>query len=421
LLDQAERLRARVPAAQRKLLPDLTAAWEHVAFNHFHDTLCGTCVPSAYPQVLDQVGAAAADADRVLQFGLRHLLRAEKKDPLQRIAIHNPAPFAFDGYVTFEPWRDWQPWRAEMHLVDAKERKIPFQRVLAEAPRSDMTAVLFPVRLAPGEKTMVRIAEEGKPAAVKPGVFASGAKLRNNRGVSIEAGARCRVRLGRGAALQPVLELVEDTTDTWSHDTARYGRAIARASWEKAEVIETGPLRAALVQQGRIGRSKLTAEWRVQAGETFAELLLRVFWAEQHKVLKLTLPLPAPAEARIDGIMGGVLIRDNDGRELPLRDWTRVTCGETSIGIVAPDVYAIDGSPRALRLTLLRSPMLAHHDPFPAEHPRGIFADQGEHAFRFRFFAGKVPPAELETHARLWQQPPLFAELTHGMPSRFTL
>jgi alpha-mannosidase len=421
LLDQAERVRARVPAAQRKLLPDLTAAWEHVAFNHFHDTLCGTCLPSAYPQVLDQIGAAAAAADRVLQFGLRHLLRGEKKNALQRIAIHNAATVDFDGLVTFEPWRDWQPWRPEMHLLDAAGRKIPFQRVLPEAPRSDMTSLLFPLRLAAGKTAIVRIAEEGKPLKAAPLVTSSGAKLRNDRGVSVEARARLRLGFGHGAPLQPTIELVEDKSDTWSHDTDRFGRGIARAAWDKAEVSESGPLRAALVQKGHIGQSKLTAEWRVYAGEAFAELLLRVFWAEEHKVLKLTLPLPAPAQERIDGIMGGTLVRANDGRELPLRDWTRVTCGKSAIGIVAPDVYAIDGSPRALRLTLLRSPMLAHHVPFPPVHPRGVFADQGEHAFRFRFFHGKIAAAELERHALLWQQPLLFAELTHGMPSRFTL
>jgi alpha-mannosidase len=172
---------------------------------------------------------------------------------------------------------------------------------------------------------------------------------------------------------------------------------------------------------GRIGESRLRAEWRLHANTDYAELLLHVFWEEQRKVLKLTLPLPASAKERTDGIMGGKLVRPNDGRELPLRDWTQVTCNRDSVGVVTPDVFALDGDGKEIRLTLLRSPLLAHHDPHPSTHPRGTVADQGDHLFRFKFFHGKADVERLEHYALLWQQPLLFADLTHGMPSRFTL
>ena len=139
------------------------------------------------------------------------------------------------------------------------------------------------------------------------------------------------------------------------------------------------------------------------------------------EIQKTWLKLPAPAPDRIDGIMGGFLTRPNDGRELPLRDWTLVGCNGSEIGIVSPDTYAIDGSEMELRLTLLRSPLMAHHDPAPAVHLRKVVADQGEQRYRFRFFSGKIAPALLDRHALHLQQPLLFANLTDGMPTRFTI
>ena len=225
--------------------------------------------------------------------------------------------------------------------------------------------------------------------------------------------------LGRRAVTVPVLQLIVDPTDTWSHGVRTYGVSIAEPVWEKPELIETGPLRSALIQTGKIGQSRLQAEWRVEANASHAELLLRVFWSEKHKLLKLTLPLPASAKERIDGVMGGMLVRPNDGRELPLRDWTRVTCGGNTLGVVAPDIYALDGDGGELRFTLLRSPLMAHHDPQPPEHPRGVVSDQGEHIFRFCFFLGETNTEQLDRHSLQLQQPPLLADLTKGMPTRF--
>jgi alpha-mannosidase len=421
LLDQAERIRSKLSPAQKRDLPDLGEAWRHVAFHQFHDTLGGTCLPSAYPQVLDQIGSAAATADEVLQIGFRRQMATKGMDPLQRIAVHNPSCADFDGYAECEPWRDWRPWTPQTHLVDETGRRHPFQRILSEAIVENMGALLFPVRLAAGKTVLFRIAETGKPLSIRPGVFASGTKLRNNQGVSIEIGSVWQLSFGRQAPLLPILQLIDDPTDTWSHGVNRYGKSIAEAVWDKPELVESGPLRATLIQAGRIGESRLRAEWRLHANVDYAELLLRVYWSEHHKVLKLTLPLASSPTERTDGILGGALVRPNDGRELPLRDWTQVNCGRSAVGVVAPDVFALDGDGKEIRLTLLRSPLLAHHDPHPAAHPRGTLADQGDHLFRFRFFRGKSDVKRLEHHALFLQQPLLFADLTHGMPSRFTL
>ncbi len=421
LLDQAERLRSKLAPAGKRDLSDLADAWRLVLFHHFHDTLGGTCLPSAYPQVLDQIGSAATSADEIMQIGFRRLLANQGKDSLQRIAIHNPSSVDFDGYAECEPWRDWRPWTPQTHLVDESGRPHPFQRVLSEAVFENLGALLFPLQIGAGKTAIFCIAEAGKPASIRPKVFASGTKLYNNRNVTVETGTGWRISFGTRTPLAPVIQLIEDTTDTWSHGITRYGASLAEPVWEKAELVESGPLRASLIQTGLLGKSRLRAEWRLHANSDYAELLLHVVWMEQHKALKLTLPLPSSAKERTDGIMGGKLVRPNDGRELPLRDWTQVNFSRDSVGVVAPDVFALDGDGKEIRFTLLRSPLLAHHEPYSSVHPRGMIADQGGHLFRFRFFCGKTNTSRLEHQSLLWQQSLLFADLTHGMPTRFTL
>ncbi len=133
----------------------------------------------------------------------------------------------------------------------------------------------------------------------------------------------------------------------------------------------------------------LQAEWRVYGGESAVELRLGVHWLDRRKVLKLCLPLPAAVDSRIDGIPGGELIRANDGKERPLMDWSMFEIDSARLGIVCPEVFALDSSPQVARFTLLRSPLMAWHDPASDAVLDPVTADQGAHTFLFRFHYGR--------------------------------
>jgi hypothetical protein len=184
--------------------------------------------------------------------------------------------------------------------------------------------------------------------------------------------------------------------------------------WGAPRRQDKGPFMASILQDGSIGGSRLAAEWRVYAGECWADLILDVHWAERFKVLKLVL-LGGGTPERIDGTPGMALVRANDGKERPLQDYTCLG----SLGVVCPDVYALDATPERARFTLLRSPYMAHHKP-QGYFPAAVVADQGPHRFRFRFFL-KMPTVEtLGAHAMALLRPPLTAELTRGMEARWT-
>lgn len=107
-----------------------------------------------------------------------------------------------------------------------------------------------------------------------------------------------------------------------------------------------------------------------------------------------------------------------DGRwEIVNGWWVQPDCN--LLGVVCPDVYALDATPVRTRFTLLRAPYMARHQPQGA-FPAAVVADQGPHRFRFRFFLKPPTMETLATHAVALLRPPLTAELTRGMKARWT-
>jgi alpha-mannosidase len=394
-------------------------AWKRVCIHHFHDTLGGTCIPSAYGAVLDQLGGAAAEGDEIVQHGLRRLAAALPDEPRQRLVLMNASDRAWAGYCEYEPWLE-PTWRNDVTVLDEQDRVIPHQRIHAEAVCDGLHRMVLRVELAPGQVRALRLERRPQPPV------ASG----------VEVTAKAMHPLAGGIAIDPAtwtlrsphgdlplrLDLLDDASDTWSHGLDRYPEGpVASARWEEPCHFETGPLMASASLQGRIGESRLEAEWRVYAGEPFADLRLRVTWVERRKLLKFVAVFPTACSGRTDGIPGGDLVRPAIGRESPLRDWTRCDLAEgVQAAVVCPDVFATDGDLGRLRLTLLRSPIMAHHDPHGPSAPRMVYADQGEHEFRFRFFLGRgLDARRLDDEAAMFQRPLTMADVTRGMPSRF--
>jgi len=394
----------------------LEKAWHHVSFAQFHDTIGGTCLPSAYRQIVDQLGFASSLSDEALQFELRRKIVNLPDVARQRIVAWNASDRPWSGHLEFEPWLEHQVWTDHCRLIDENGSAVPYQRMQSEAQTTEgITRLLFPAELAPSALTTLQIdrSENQAHAPLNFAVLGENGRLSNDTGVTWTTSLLSWTGLSVPA---PALHLIDDKTDTWSHGVDRYAEDVTdTARWQEAEVVDKGPLMASAIQHGSIGESRLTAEWRVYAGSNAIELRLQVHWLEKSKVLKLVVPANM-GPRRTDGILGGNLERSNVGKEAPLRDWTLLEVQGTTLGIAAPEVYALDATSDRVRFTLLRSPWLAWHDPHPGNSPRAVVADQGVHEFRFHFIAGTAA-SDLDTLAVGLQRPPLMADVTRGMPS----
>ncbi|MCL1856392.1 MAG: hypothetical protein FWF84_01945 [Kiritimatiellaeota bacterium] len=391
----------------------LETAWENVCFNHFHDTLGGTCIPSAFPVLEGQLHGAIAAADTIMHHALRRCYPALKPCKDQRLMLMNASPQPFDGFVEVEPWRDWRS--DTFDLVDEKGKSIPWQRMQHEAGFVASPRILFRLKMKRAALRELRLVERA-PVAVTGTARATATGI-GTTGISCDG---TRADFGAAGTIAPILDITEDGTDTWSHGVDRYpeGPVVASAQWHAPCAPDTGPLMAALLSEGTLGGGTVHSEWRLYDRAPYADLTLRIHWSERRKLLKLRIPFPTEAVAeRCDGTMDGTTPRPNDGREVPVQQCTLIPLKDgTKLGIVMPDVFAMDATRDRLRLTLLRSPVMANHEPHRAHTPREIYADHGVHAFRFRFFLSRTLTLPLLfQHAAMMNAPVLTGDVTYGM------
>jgi len=383
----------------------LERSWRNIAFAQFHDILAGTCTPSSYRQITDQLGFASSVADDALQMALRKKVLALGSSRRQRIVAWNASEMPHNGFLEFEPWLEYRAWNDDWRLYDENGALVPYQHVAAETlgEQPEPCRLLFPADLPPGALRVFEIDETaGQPNA-----------MIDNPEIGIDS-----LFTQISWMPQPRLDLVVDETNPWSSpSTESYSEeAVATAIWDAPQMVDTGPLMVSAISNGHISESRLSAEWRLYAGQPYLDLRLRVHWLEKFKVLKMVLPWVAE-ETRVDGISGGCFMRSNNGKELPLRDWTLLPGRSNKLGIVCPDIYALDADRDHVRLTLLRSSIMTwRQHRCKDDVPRAVISDQGFHDFRFRFYVGADVSAEtLDIAAIAIQRPPLLADITVGM------
>ena len=403
---------------------DSERAWQSVCFNQFHDIMGGTCIPSAYVQADAQAGFALALADDALKLDLRRLYPSLPGDARQRIVIHNPSDRPFDGFIEFAPWLDGQvdAFKSGFKLVDEDGSEILSQRT------PDPGSFKFPYtlfRLSLGAKAThcVRLVSEAPADAVSWREFSTSSAV-NKFGFGLSFGHSPSVSSGSRQLPLPDLHLVEDPTDTWTHNFDRYLEGPAEQPvWNATFLLHSGPLAAAFARTGHLDGQELREDFLLHADSEFYELALKLNWLSKLKVLKLVLPFKEKAVRRLDGTaLGRGLERKLDGAELPVCDWMLFELEDGSkVGVVCPDILAADADSRRVRLTLLRSPLMANHLPAQPASMNPSYSDHGVQLFRIGFDHSKDVSAEsLEAKALSWLRPPLCGDLTKGMPPKIT-
>ncbi len=411
----------------------LREAWKDVCFTHFHDTLAGSCVLSSYPQMLDLAGRATATADELIHTQLRRMIgRHGARHNEQQVILHNASDRPYNGYISYEPWLEKrQPWPKHWRVVDGRGRPVPYQLTPPEAAISDclMTRLLLPARLRARQTTTYRIVTTAQADArrgevrsasrcVEAPAWSRSNRIGNGRGTGMRTDLQWNWNRLRPAPLE--LHLIEDPSDTWSHELRSYAELpVDVAHWSEGRTGQCrGPLAASIVWDGHIGqRTLLRLQGMLYAGDPFVHLQLEVDWRERHRVLKMVVKAPFSIRRRMDGIPGGRLARKLDGVERPVRDFLLLEGTPGALGVVAPGVFAADATADRLRLTLLRSPLMAHHVPCqPDARPDAPVADRGTHCFGMQIVVGTtVPSSDLEDRAMAMHRPPILIESTAGM------
>jgi alpha-mannosidase len=147
--------------------------------------------------------------------------------------------------------------------------------------------------------------------------------------------------------------------------------------------------------------SRVVQDFTMYAALDHIDVRVTVDWREQCKMLKLRFPVRLMSTTATFEIPYGHIVRPENGSEQPGQSWVDITgvykeTGETyGLSILNDGKYGYDVERKELGLSVLRSPVYAHHIPaVPEPGKQYSFIDQGIQHFTYT----------LLPHAGGWQQ-----------------
>jgi len=198
-----------------------------------------------------------------------------------------------------------------------------------------------------------------------------------------DAGAQV-FKSGAGGARALVLD---DHSDTWSHDVRAYTKELGVFRNARFRVLEKGPLRATLRVRTSYGSSSLQTDWLLYAGARTLEARVALDWHEHQKILKFSFPVDVDDPQPTYEIAYGYKVRKANGDEDPGQRWIdlsgRRATGEYGLAVINDAKYGYSVQGNDLRISITRGAVYAQHRPRQLE-PNGeyIWQDQGLQTFR---------------------------------------
>jgi alpha-mannosidase len=379
---------------------DLGMAWKNVLFNQFHDILAGTSLEEAYEDARDSYGEAMAIAGRSLNYAIQSLawkIRIQPEDGMTPVTVFNP--HAWTSRVPVE--LEFGSMGEKLTIKDETGSTRPIQEVKSQVTAKGRRRLSFVAELPPMGYRTYRVyrsrdlsLERDIPLALPAGdTFIDTPRYRLD--FDPESGAISRLldklagtEVFSGPAAVPVV--LDDTSDTWGHNVFRFNHVAGYFKASNVRLIENGPVKAVIRVTSEYGRSRLVQDFCLYRELDQIVVLVRLDWREQFKVLKLRFPVNLSHMQATSEVPYGHIERFANGEEEPGQSWldlsgiARDTGSSYGLSILNDGKYSFDVDVRDIGLTVLRSPIYAHHMPLEPE-PGGeySFIDQGVQQFRY--------------------------------------
>ena len=415
-------------------------AWRNVLFNQFHDILAGSSIEPAYQDARDSLGEAAAIAGRGLDEAIQALAWRIKLDPPEGYK-HGEAVFVGpeQPVVVFNShaWESKVPVELEfgsLHdvtgLVDDEGRELPIQVVQSQASVSGGRRRLSFVADLPALGYRTYRVHMAQPDAAAPAptagpmhdVFAesglsddegqvetaprSGLVMENEwLRVEIDPATgtvarlfdrRCELEVFEGRGARPVV--VDDPYDTWGHELVSLSEEVGTFTPTNVRRLEDGPVRSVIRAESEHGASRLRQDFILYRGLARVDVNVVLDWREQSRALKLRFPVNLFLPRATYEIGYGSIERPTDGQEHPAHRWLDLTGLRQDrrslygLAILNDAKYGYDVMGRSAGITIVRSPIFAHHQPFVPDPDRPyVHMDQGMQSFRYSLIPHEGP------------------------------
>lgn len=418
----------------------LTHAWKDLLFNQFHDTLAGSAIESAYEEARNQLGEALTIAHRSTNDSLNKIsfrINIPLEPDHYPMLVFNPHSFEVSVPVEFEgaAFGDGIPLD-KVKIVDSAGNGIPYQYVapacrvpgrhratfIASVPALGY-ALFYAEPNSPEEHILEAInnhegtveigaannsdglanaktakAEELETEYASPfilentflkvgfnretGCISSIYDKKNNREVLEEDSSACVIDDARN--------------DTWGHSLKRLDQVMGRFELISAVVEDSGPVRKAVRMVSHYGNSTLVQTFALYTNEDKIHVHVRVNWQEHLKAFKLYFPTMLEDDAIAEtAIPFGSISKEKAGREETMQEWADISDSAYGLSLINDAKYSVDFTANRIGLTVLRSPVFAHHQPYPLQDDEIYsYIDQGISEFNYL----------IKPHAGTWKE-----------------
>jgi alpha-mannosidase len=404
---------------------DLEQAWKNVLFNQFHDILAGTSLEEAYDDARDLYGESVSIANRGLNYAVQSLawkIKIEAEEGMTPLIVFNPNAWQSKVKVELE----YGLLKEGDVLMDESGNILPLQVVKSSAAAKGRSRLVFVGELPPlGYRTYRIIQRPGQIPSGEGGSLSAGEYFLENDRFRLEfnpetgdikslCDKEVQVEVLAGPGALPVV--LEDDSDTWAHNVFRFNRQAGRMTAQRLKLVENGQVRATIRVTSVYGASRLVQDFSMYRDLDVIEVKAKVWWHEQFKALKLRFPINVSHLSATGEIPYGHIERFANGEEEPGQSWIDLSGMSRDNGepygfsLLNDGKYSFDVDLRDLGLTVLRSPIYAHHMPVePDPDEDYMFIDQGLQKFRYTIYphAGSWEKAGTVRKAVELNQPPV--------------
>ncbi len=387
---------------------DFDRAWKGVLFNQFHDIMAGTSIEAAYEDARNQYGEAMAIAGRALNYAVQSLawnIHMEPEEGMKPLVVFNPHAWTSRVNMEIESGRIAEG----AVLLDDEDKQVPFQVVQSQATAGGRCRLSFVADLPPMGYRAYRLAVR-QPATITAPIEASDTLMENERFrleldpatgfIKSLRDKQMQHEVFAGDAARPVV--IDDQSDTWSHNVFRFDHEVGCLTTRSLKLIEHGPVKSVIRVVSEYGSSRLIQDFAMYRELHQIDVRVTVDWREQFKMLKLRFPANLHFMKITNEIPYGHIGRFANGEEEPCQSWIDISGSSRDTGdlyglsILNDGKYSFDANIRDIGLTVLRSPIYAHHIPMmPQPDKHYSFIDQGIQRFSYTL----LPHASSWEHA----------------------
>jgi alpha-mannosidase len=373
---------------------ELTAAWQRVLFLQFHDSLAGSSLYEHSQTAREGFGYALDTAHQATYIALQKLewhVPAEDPDS-QYLLVFNPHAWSVQGNIEYD--LTWGSSTRSSRVEDETGNVLLHQWAPGSSETGSRRKVIVNTTIPAFGYRQIRILKGDTPSD-NSGVKAEENTLENeylrvhfsDNGAFSLFDKENKRELFSGGESGCRAVVIDDPSDTWSHDIKSFSNETGVFGNAKFHILENGPLRAATRVITTYGSSMLSIDWSLCSGSRNLEAKVMLDWHEHLKMLKFSFPVDTESPVATFETPYGHIVRTCNGNEEPGQRWIDLTGNGSrdSYGLTvfndAKYGYSVSGND--LRISIARSAVYAHHKPnildMKAEH---LWMDQGIQTFR---------------------------------------